>query len=92
MSNDYIVIGKKLQESRDVDSKDNMEMISFCENVFDCRNLLISNHLGEQPKMCDEDELVFCDNCFTKVLMLLMSSCVILQLFEFNCNMCCKLL
>jgi hypothetical protein len=61
-------------------------MLSFLENVIDCRNSLILKHLGERPKECDEDSLVFCDNCCVNVLLLLMRCGGILQFFDFNCN------
>ncbi len=46
-SNGYLFLGQMRQESRDVESRDLMEMLSFCENVFVCPNALITNHLGE---------------------------------------------
>jgi superfamily II DNA helicase RecQ len=66
-SNGYLFLGQKRQESRGVESKTLMEMLSFCEIFFVCPNALIANHLGEQPIICDKDGLILCENCTAEV-------------------------
>jgi|688.fasta_scaffold1764461_1 hypothetical protein len=59
---------KKFQESNEIETKALIEILYFCESVFECRNFCITQHLGEWPKMCNEDGFVCCDNCIDYVL------------------------
>ncbi|KZS05617.1 Bloom Syndrome-like protein [Daphnia magna] len=45
-----------------------MSMLSYCENIVDCRRVLLLKHFGEQynREKCLENEGTTCDNCACK--------------------------
>jgi superfamily II DNA helicase RecQ len=61
-------VGKKFQESKEIEIKALMEILCVCEYVIECHNFFISQYLGEQPKMCKEDGFVCWDNRIDYVL------------------------
>lgn len=67
-----------------------MSMLSYCENIVDCRRVLLLKHFGEQynREKCLENEATTCDNCACKVCTLkqikMWTSCKCLR-FSFAC-------